>query len=123
MIEVGLVAIGGAMGATGRYLMGKVPMWDIPYPVNTFVINIIGCFVIGLAIGMGTRFEFANGKFAIFMKTGLCGGFSTLAAVSAESLSMIESGRMGAALLYCVATFTICILACWAGTVVAKMGA
>ncbi|MBQ0079257.1 MAG: fluoride efflux transporter CrcB [Eubacterium sp.] len=121
MIECGLVALGGAMGATGRYLMGKVPMWDIPYPVNTFVINVIGCFVIGLVIGLGDRFDMADSRAALFMKTGICGGFSTLAALSAESLDMIQNGRFGAALLYCVATLVVCLTATYVGTLMAKL--
>lgn len=122
MSECLLVGLGGGIGAMARYLMGKVPMVDIPYPVHTFVINLIGAFMIGLFLSIGIRLGIGDSRLVLFLTTGLCGGFSTLAALSAESLTMIQSGRLGAALLYCTATIVICVIATWAGTRIGRIG-
>lgn len=120
MFECLLVGLGGGIGAMGRYLMGKAPMPDIPYPVHTFVINLIGAFCIGLFLALGSRLHL-DPKFVTFLTAGICGGFSTLAALSVESLQMIQSGRIGAVLLYCTATVVLCVLATWAATRIVRI--
>lgn len=122
MIEVLLVGLGGGIGAMGRYLIGKIHIADIPYPVNTFIINVMGAFLIGLFMAAGSRLNMSDSRFILFATTGLCGGFSTLAALSAESLSMLQSGRFIACLLYCTATFVVCISATYAGSCVGRIG-
>ncbi|MDO4393519.1 MAG: CrcB family protein [Bacillota bacterium] len=122
MIRVLLVGLGGGIGAMGRYLMGRIPIANIPYPVNTFVINVIGAFLIGLFLAAGSRMNVTDSKLILFLTTGVCGGFSTLAALSAESLTMLQSGRFLGCLLYCTATFAVCITATYMGTCIAKIG-
>ena len=108
MTELLLVGLGGGIGAMGRYMIGKIPIADISYPVNTFIINVAGAFLIGLFMAAGSRLNI--------------GGFSTLATLSAESLTMLQSGRFLACLLYCTATFAVCITATYVGTCVARIG-
>lgn len=120
MLECFLVGIGGGLGAMGRYMMYKLPLPDVLYPVHTFLINLIGAFCIGLFLALGPRLAL-DSKTVTFLTAGLCGGFSTLAALSAESLGMIQSGRIGAAILYCTATVVTCVIATWAATRIVRI--
>lgn len=122
MTELLLVGLGGGIGAMGRYMIGKIPITDIPYPVNTFIINVAGAFLIGLFMAAGNRLNIGDSRLILFLTTGICGGFSTLATLSAESLTMLQSGRFLACLLYCTATFAVCITATYVGTCVARIG-
>ena len=85
MTELLLVGLGGGIGAMGRYMIGKIPIADIPYPVNTFIINVAGAFFIGLFMAAGSRLNIGDSRLILFLTTGICGGFSTLATLSAES--------------------------------------
>ena len=81
MTELLLVGLGGGIGAMGRYMIGKIPIADIPYPVNTFIINVAGAFLIGLFMAAGSRLNIGDSRLILFLTTGICGGFSTLAAL------------------------------------------
>ena len=121
MAECLLVGLGGGIGAIGRFLVGKIPLGDIPYPINTFIVNVVGAFLIGLFYTVGARSGVNDSRIILFLTTGLCGGFTTMSTFSRETLTMIENGRMGVAVLYCVITVVICVVATWLGTCAGKM--
>lgn len=111
------VALGGALGACTRYLLGLTMIWLWPQgtlaaglPAGTFAANVIGSFVIGFVAASMIR----DGRLGAtparrqFLIAGFCGGFTTFSIFSLELLHLIETGAFVMAGAYLGAS-----LACW----------
>ena len=97
------VGFGGALGAVCRYLLGQViPKLGSGFPLGTFVVNLIGCFAIGLVVGLAGKHSNIDPRLILFLQTGICGGFTTFSTFSLESLTLIEEGRITIGILYIV---------------------
>jgi len=95
------VGLGGALGAVCRYLIGQVvPKLDSGFPLGTFVVNLIGCFGIGLIVGFVGRHSGLDPRLVLFLQTGICGGFTTFSTFSLETLALIEDGCFAVGVLY-----------------------
>ena len=91
------VGLGGFIGATFRYLIGLIPVCETTlFPVKTFFINIAGCIAIALVAMLASKGSISNPKFILFLKTGICGGFTTF------STTLIKEGHLKVAFLYMV---------------------
>lgn len=80
MIKAMLLAgCGGFVGTCGRYLVGKwcAGMWHGSFPMGTFLVNIIGCFIIGLFFGLLEKAHVMTPGENVLLITGFCGGFTT----------------------------------------------
>lgn len=115
------IGAGGALGAVGRYLLGLLPIkMGSGFPITTLFINIIGAFFIGMiagAIGKGAEL---NTRLVLFLKVGICGGFTTFSTFSLEALTLLQNGKYTAGILYMVLSVVLCILACIAGELLIK---
>lgn len=97
------VGFGGALGAVCRYLLGQViPKLGSGFPLATFAVNLLGCFAIGLVVGIAGRNTDIDPRLILFLQTGICGGFTTFSTFSLESLTLIEEGRITIGILYIV---------------------
>ena len=97
------VGLGGALGAVCRYLLGQViPKLGSGFPLATFAVNLLGCFAIGLVVGIAGRNTDIDPRLILFLQTGICGGFTTFSTFSLESLTLIEEGRITIGILYIV---------------------
>ena len=105
------VGIGGFLGSILRYLAGFLPLRpQNGFPLITLLINIIGAFAIGLLVAVSTKAGL-NPRLILFLKIGLCGGFTTFSTFSLETVQLLESGKIGIAIAYIVASMLCCILA------------
>lgn len=101
MLNCLVVALGGGIGACLRYLIGLIPLKEpFIFPVKTLVINLLGCFVIGLAASLAVKNSSLSPKLVLFVKTGLCGGFTTFSTFALETETLIKTGQSGLAVLY-----------------------
>ncbi|MGM0584084.1 MAG: fluoride efflux transporter CrcB [Pseudomonadota bacterium] len=117
------VALGGALGATLRWLFtgwaGRALGHGFPW--GTLGVNVIGSLVMGLAaVIMMERFPGSWGRFAPFLMTGVLGGFTTFSAFSLDALYMIERGRLAAAAGYMAGSVALSVLALFAGLALAR---
>jgi len=88
------VGLGGAIGAMCRHLMGTIiPKPDGGFPLPTLVINILGCFLLGLLSAAFARHGLADSKLALFCQVGLCGGFTTFSTFSNETFQLMQAAR------------------------------
>ena len=102
------VGLGGFIGAVLRYLIGLIPVKEtMVFPVKTFCINIIGCLLIGLITVLASRNPEINPKWILFLKAGICGGFTTFSTFALETTDLIKGGHMGIAFLYAILSATI----------------
>lgn len=102
MINCIIVGLGGFLGAVLRHLIGLLPVnTQNGFPVKTLGINIVGAFVIGLVVALGAKKEW-NPQLILFLKVGLCGGFTTFSSFALETSQLIEQGTEWSAMLYIV---------------------
>lgn len=101
-----LVALGAAVGAPLRYLVGT--RLDRDLPVGTFLVNVSGSLLLGILSGLAL----SDSAMAL-LGTGLCGGFTTYSAFAVQAQRL--GPRRGTA--YLLATAVVSLLACWLGFV------
>ena len=100
MIECIIVGLGGFLGAVSRYLIGLIPISpESGFPVKTFFINVLGAFGIGIVAALAAK-NSLNPKLVLFLKVGLCGGFTTFSSFALETDQLIAKGQWMTALLY-----------------------
>ena len=106
------VGAGGCISAILRYLIGLIPIGNSNgFPVNTFIINAAGAFAIGIISALSAKYADFDPKIILFLKTGICGGFTTFSTFSLESFELLESGSALTGILYMLSTVVFCILA------------
>lgn len=122
------VALGGALGASFRYLVGLLASAVIPagaalanVPVGTLCANVVGCFVIGLLSCFFSAADFAGrDTWRLFAITGVLGGFTTFSTFSLESITMFsENPAAGGA--YAVGTLVACLAAAFLGRALGRL--
>jgi CrcB protein len=123
MLNTLTIALGGAIGSVMRYwfsgLIARV--WGETFPWGTIIVNITGCFVIGLfftATGSEGRL-LVPPIWRQFFMIGICGGYTTFSSFSLQTLNLANDGewlRAGANVLLSVA---LCLVAVWVGHVLA----
>ena len=109
-----LVAVGGALGSTGRYLVAQV-LRNYHFPWATFLVNIAGCFIIGAVLAFSLRNSDFEQNWRVFLASGICGGFTTYSAFSLEMMSMLQQNRIFLFAIYLLATVVIGLIATWLG--------
>lgn len=98
---VSLVALGGAIGASCRYLIGVGMMrltGPAEFPLAIIAINIAGSFLMGVFVVIAAQKGLTH--LSPFVMTGILGGFTTFSAFSLETVTMIERGQIAAAGTY-----------------------
>ena len=107
------VGLGGAVGAMLRYAISLIP-YKGGFPLLTFVTNILGALLIGFIVGYASKRN-VNDSLMLFLKTGLCGGFTTFSTFSLEAYNLFVSGSKILAVSYAVLSTVCCILGVWLG--------
>jgi CrcB protein len=112
-----LVAAGGAAGCVLRYATALVVApqtitWR--FPVATFVVNVLGCLIAGLLIGLAETRAFLTADVRIVLFTGFLGGFTTFSAFGVETVSLLEKGELLVAIGYVGLSVLCGLAALWA---------
>lgn len=112
-----MVALGGAIGATFRYLcMGKITqLLGSTFPYATLCINVSGSLLMGLLIGILARTSFATMELRAFLAVGVLGGYTTFSSFSLDVLTLFERGQLLLAATYILASVIISLTAIFAG--------
>ena len=109
------VALGGALGASGRYLTGvaALRLMGPGFPWATLAVNVVGSFVMGAIVVVLAHLSAT--RYAPFLMTGLLGGFTTFSAFSLDALTLWERGQHGLAGAYVLASILLSLAAIVAG--------
>ena len=104
-----LIALGGGLGSALRYLsnIGLEKIWANKLYYATFLVNIIGCFLIGLLIGYLQKNETDNAAIKLLLVTGFCGGFTTFSTFGLENYNLLQSQNYITSLLYIASSIVI----------------
>ena len=112
-----LIFAGGGLGAVLRYwAQGLVyNRMGSAFPYGTVLVNIVGCFVIGLLmVSMEERF-LATPALRLFLTVGILGGFTTFSSFAFETMAMFRDGESALALANVDLSVLVCLCATWTG--------
>lgn len=104
-----IVALGGALGALGRYSISLIPV-KTTFPLLTFITNLLGAILIGFIVGLTDKKENVSPETVLFWKTGVCGGFTTFSTFSLEAYNLFEKNSYPLGCLYIFLSVCGCIL-------------
>ena len=111
-----LVALGGASGACARFgLSGFVLHRSVhgSFPFGTFVVNVLGCLLAGLLVGLAEKHHLLAPEVRVFLLTGLLGGFTTFSAFGVETVHLMRRGEYLVAGTYVSLSLLCGLLALW----------
>jgi CrcB protein len=117
-----LIGLGGGLGSVLRYLVSRVVQtrMGLVFPYGTLVVNVLGCFVIGIVLGFAARSRVGS-EWHVFLATGLCGGFTTFSTFSLETVTLLRDGHTQQALYYVAVSLIAGLLATVAGLAASKL--
>ncbi|WP_267383342.1 fluoride efflux transporter CrcB [Cyanobacterium sp. uoEpiScrs1] len=108
-----IVFLGGGLGSCSRYLVVQIVSSELglkyTFPLATLTVNIVGCFIIGISIGLTERFQL-HSNWTLLLATGFCGGFTTFSSFSYENHLLLRNKEYLLGLSY------ILISLLWGGT-------
>jgi CrcB protein len=118
-----MAAMGGAIGASARYLVGvgALRLIGTGFPWGTLIVNIAGSLIMGLMIETFTLRYSVSNEFRTFLATGVLGGFTTFSAFSLDFAVLMERKAQGLAVIYLGASVGLSVLALFAGLYIARI--
>ena len=90
-----IIGSGSFLGGVSRYLASRYIQEHSfsAFPYGTFLVNIIGCLLIGIIFGISERANVMSIETRLFLTVGFCGGFTTFSTFAYETFKLLEEGR------------------------------
>ena len=112
-----LIGLGGFLGTVCRYFATSFFSKFLPsiFPHGTFIVNILGCFLIGIIYGVTEHYNWLSPQWRIFLTIGFCGGFTTFSSFAHENFTLLQKSEYFIFTLYSVSSFALGLLAVFAG--------
>jgi CrcB protein len=114
------VAIGGALGAPARYLLGRSLSAADGVPLATLAVNLSGAFALGLLLVALDEWLPTTRYLRQFVGTGILGAYTTYSTFAVESEQLLKHDRVGIAAAYVATTVIGGLAAAWVGGVTAR---
>ena len=117
MKELFLAGFGGMAGSMLRYGIGvaTVRHFSNPFPTGTFIINSIGCLLIGIIMALSEKAGWLPREYRVLLSVGFCGGFTTFSAFAWENIKLIQNGSWTVAATYIFSSVLSGLLLTWVG--------
>ena len=121
MLKFMVVGVGGFLGAIARYMLGTYigSRYGVRFPYGTFVINMSGCFLIGLILTLLARAT-ASQYWRYLIPIGFVGAYTTFSTFEYETLRAIQDGQLMTGLLNVLLSLTLGFVAVWVGSVIGR---
>lgn len=118
-----IVGLGGFIGTVARFLISRYFQINFTsvFPWSTFVINILGCLLIGLIYGISEKSNVLSPEIRLFLTVGICGGFTTFSTFSNDAFILIRDQEWFRFALYTSLSVFIGLMAVYAGRVIIKL--
>jgi CrcB protein len=116
MIHWVLIALGGALGALGRYwVSGVLNNAEHRLPFGTLTVNVVGSFLMGVCFVLILERARLSPEMRPLLMTGFMGAFTTFSTFSLETVALIQEGHIMSALIYISLSLVLCLVALYAG--------
>lgn len=118
-----LIGSGSFIGGVLRYLVSRSIQNNIisAFPFGTFIVNIFGCFLIGLFFGISERGSLLNAEMRMFLTVGFCGGFTTFSTFASENIALLRDGDFFHFVVYTGLSVFLGLAATFAGNLITKI--
>ena len=118
MVNILYIGLGGGLGAILRFLFNEVIIKILPfnYPIGTLLVNIIGCFLIGIYIGLSIPEKDSTYYFFVI---GFVGSFTTMSAFTHQATLMMNTNIMLAG-SYIIVSVVLALAATYFGTLISR---
>ena len=116
------ISLGAILGANARYLVGQwaAVQFGVTFPYGTLLVNVIGCFVIGLFYELGGTRILITPELRLFVAVGFLGAFTTFSSFGNESINLLRSGDLLMGVVNIVGSNLLGLLAVVAGIALAR---
>lgn len=122
MLDLALVAAGGALGASARWLIGGwlADRLGPAFPWHTMVINATGALLLGVLMGATLDRGLGSPGWRVFLGTGVLGGYTTFSTLAYESVALLQQGLYAQAALNMFGSGALGIVAAVAGLAIGR---
>ncbi len=117
------IGLGGFLGSVARFLTSRFIQNSFIsiFPLGTFLVNISGCFLLGVIYGISEKNDLLSPIWKMFLAIGFCGGYTTFSTFSGESLGLLRDGAYFYFLLYTTFSVFLGIAATLLGMIIIKL--
>jgi CrcB protein len=118
-----IIGTGSFLGGVSRFLTSRFIQAEFvsSFPLGTFFVNIVGCFIIGLIYGLAERGQIMSNEWRLFLTVGFCGGFTTFSTFASENLSLLKDGNFFYFALYTGLSVFLGLTATYLGNLSTKL--
>lgn len=106
-----MVMAAGGVGATARFLVGSLfAPWSRTFPIDTLLVNLLGSFLLGWVVGLGTAGILSPTAVAV-LGAGFCGGFTTFSTAAVDAYRLFDEVRTKTLSMFWLVGFVMCAVA------------
>lgn len=118
-----LIGFGGFAGSIARFFLSKLNLqfdWH-SVPIGTLLVNISGCFLIGIFTGIADKSLLLTVEWRMFLMVGFCGGFTTFSTFAGENLMLFHNGQVFSVLIYTSLSVFLGFIAVYFGYILSNL--
>lgn len=118
-----IVGLGGFIGTVARFMIARYFQLNFTsvFPWSTFIVNIIGCLLIGVIYGISEKGQVLSPEIRLFLTVGICGGFTTFSTFSNDSFLLMRDLEWIRFALYTTLSVFIGLMAVYVGRIITKI--